>query len=104
MRSIEKECSHTNGQMAKAKTSTAKHICIALSLWAKIQRTFIRNPQQLSCCFNLRGLRLLLWHKKIAWQQIYKEQNKMLLFRLGNSFQKNYDSIRKIKNTPFLQF
>ena len=24
-----------------------------------IQRTFIRNAQQLSCCFNLRALRLL---------------------------------------------
>jgi hypothetical protein len=67
----------------------------------KFQRTFIRNTQILLCCFNLRGLRLLLWHKKISWQQIYKEQNKMLLFILENSFQKNYDNIREIKNTPF---
>ena len=73
---------------------------IRIALIAKIQRTFIRNTQQLSCCFNLRGLRLLLWHKKISWQQFYKEQNKMLLFRLGNSFRKNY-ILEKWRIRPF---
>ena len=50
-----------------------KKILLLLFLSVKIQITFIRNAQQLSCCFNLRGLCLLLWHNKIAWQQICKE-------------------------------